>query len=186
MQYFDYYDLQDISLIEQRVSQLTNLKTYAIIKHDKDVREDGELKKPHFHMVLTFRETTTSQAVANALHVEENFVNKIRTTTKSAELYLVHKNNPEKYQYNLTDVVANFDYVEKYDGVEPMQRREEIASKIASGEIKAYNLQDFIGVDEYAKNKTYYNNCFEFRRSLIGGVDRKMECIFITGATGSR
>lgn len=185
MQYFEYYDLQNLKDIEARVSQLTNLKTYAMIIHDRDIKENGDIKKKHFHIVLTFKDTTTSQAVANTMKIEEQYVNKIRTTTKSAELYLIHKNNPEKYQYNPKDVIANFDYEEKYDGVEPMQQRKEIAFKIAEGVIKQYNLQDYVSVDEYAKNKIYYDRCFQYRLSKIGGVDRQMECIFITGGTGT-
>lgn len=185
MQYFDYLDTDNVDVIVERIKGLTNIKTFAFIVHDKDIREDGELKSKHFHCVLTFKDTTTSSVIANALHIEEQFVNKIKTTTKSAELYLIHKNNPEKYQYNPNNVISNFDYVEKYDGVEPMQRREEIAKKIDSGTIKAYNLSDYIGVNEYAKNKVYFDRCFEFRQNKLKGCDREMECVFITGASGT-
>lgn len=185
MQYFDYYDTEDISVIVKRIENLTNLKTYALILHDKDVRDDGQPKAKHFHCVLTFKDTTTSSAVAKALCVEEQYVNKIRNSTRTAELYLIHKNNPEKYQYDPNDVVANFDYVEKYDGVEPLQKQEDIANKIKDGIIKPYNIIDYVSVDNYAKHKTYYNRCFEYRNNLMLGVNRDMRCIFITGPSGT-
>ena len=185
MQYFEYLDTDDVNIILERIKNLTYLKSFAFIVHDKDIRDDGAPKAKHFHCVLTFKDTNTSTAIAKALHIEEQYVNKIRTTTKSAELYLIHKNNPEKYQYNPNEVMYGFDYNEKYDGLEPMQRREKIATKIDSGIIKAYNLSDYIGVNEYAKNKVYFDRCFEFRQNKLKGCDREMECVFITGASGT-
>lgn len=185
MQYFEYYDVQEIATIESRIKSLTNIKKYAIIIHDKDLLESGEPKKKHFHCVLTFSNMTTSQVVANIMNVEEQYINKIRTTTKSAMLYLVHRNHPEKFQYNASEVVANFDYIEYIDGCEPKQQREEIAKQIEIGKIKPYNLHDFITIDEYSKNKVYYDRCFEYRQNKIKGNDRNMECVFISGSSGT-
>lgn len=185
MQYFEYYDVVEIAVIEQRIKTLTNIKKYAIIIHDKDLLDNGEPKKKHFHCILTFSNSTTSEIVAKTLKVEEQYVNKIRTTTKSAMLYLVHRNNPEKYQYSPEQVVANFDYLEYIDGCEPKQQREQIAKRIELGEIKQYNLHDFISIDEYGKNKVYYDRCFEYRQNKLKGTERNMECIFISGASGT-
>lgn len=185
MQYFKHYDTEDLNVIKQRIETLTNLKTYAFIVHDKDVKEDGSLKDKHFHIVLTFKDTTTSTAVAKALCVEEQYVNKIKTTTKSAELYLIHKNHPEKYQYDPSSVVANFDYVEKYDGVEPFQNFKEIALKIEQGIIKPFNIHDFVSIDFYSTYETKLKRAFKYRNNLMLGVNRNMKCIFITGASGT-
>ena len=185
MQYFEYYDVQEIATIESRIKSLTNIKKYAIVIHDKDLLESGEPKKKHFHCVLTFSNATTSEIVAKTMQVEEQYINKIRTTTKSAMLYLVHRNHPEKFQYNASDVVSNFDYIEYIDGCEPKQHREDVAKRIETGEIKPYNLQNFISIDEYGKNKIYYDRCFEYRQSKLKGTERKMECIFISGGTGT-
>lgn len=185
MQYFEYYDVVEIGVIEQRIKKLTNIKRYAIIIHDKDLLENGQPKKKHFHCILTFSNSTNSKLVSEALKVEEQYVNKIRTTTKSAMLYLVHKNNPEKYQYNAEDVSANFDYIEYVDDCEPKQNRVDIAKKIESGEIKMYNLIDYISVDEYSKNKGYYDKCFDYRTQKIKNLNRSLNCIFVTGSSGS-
>lgn len=135
MQYTKYLDC-DISTFEERIKNLTNLKTYCFIVHDKDIKSDGTLKEPHIHCILTFRDTTTSTVIANALHIEEQFINKIRTSTKSAELYLIHKNDLEKYQYDIHNVIANFDYIEKYEDVSPLPNIKDVADKIANGEVK--------------------------------------------------
>ena len=185
MQYFQYYDCNEIAVVEQRIKTLNNLKTYCIIVHDKDILPSGEPKPPHFHAVVTFKNATTIEVVAKKLCVEPQYVNKIKTTVKSAQLYLVHRNNPEKYQYEPNEVHANFDYVNMADDCPVKQKRESIGERIAKGEIKEYNLHEFVTIDEYAKNKRYYLNCFEYRQQSIKGLDRNMECIFISGASGT-
>lgn len=183
MQYFEFYDVQEIAVIESRIRRLTYIKSYAIVIHDRDLLESGEPKKKHFHIVLTFSDTTTIGAVAKGLHVECQYVEKIRTTTKSALLYLVHRNDPDKFQYKPEDVVASFDYVEYVDGCKPKVQRDSIAERIANWEIKQYNIYDYISVDEFATNKPYYDKCFIYRQNKLKKMDRQLECVFITGAS---
>lgn len=185
MQYWEYMDVAEIGVIISRIKMLNNLKSWCIITHDKDTLPSGEPKKPHFHAVLTFRNNKTFESIAREIGVEVQYVNKIRTTTKSAQLYLVHRNNPEKYQYDPKEVQASFDYVNFADDCPVKERRENIAQRIDNGEIKEYNLHEFITIDEYSKNKRYYQTCFEYRQAKLKGMDRDMECIFITGGSGT-
>jgi len=184
MQYFEYYDVNEIAVIISRIKKLTDIKKYAVIIHDKDLLENWEPKKRHFHAILTFSNSTTIGAVAKWLQVEMQYVRRIQYTTKSALLYLVHRNNPEKYQYDPKEVSANFDYVDYVDDCKPMQKRESIAERIKSWEIKQYNLYDYISVDEFARNRNYYSNCFLYRQSLMKQQDRNLQCIFISWKSG--
>jgi len=185
MQYWQYMDTQDIDVIISRIKQLNNLKSYAIITHDKDVLPNGELKPAHFHCILTFSNSTTIKNIADCVGVEMQYVEKIRATVKSARLYLVHRNDPEKYQYPPDDVRASFDYVSYVDDCPVKQKRENIAERIKSGEIKQYNICKFITIDEYSKNYLYYQRCFKYRQNMLKGMNRNMECIFITGGSGT-
>jgi hypothetical protein len=185
MQYWEYMNTNDIDVIISRIKTLTNIKSWAIITHDKDVLPNGELKPAHFHCVLTFSNATTIKSIAECVGVEMQYVEKIRTTTKSARLYLIHRNDPEKYQYPPEDVKASFDYVTYVDDCPIKQKRESIAERIESGEIKQYNLCKFITIDEYSRNYGYYQKCFEYRQNKLKGLDRNMECIFITGGSGT-
>ena len=185
MQYYEYMDTAELGVIISRISSLTSIKSWCTIDHDKDLLPSGKPKGKHFHAVLTFSNATTIGAVAKALKVEPQFVNKIKHTVKSAQLYLVHRNDPDKYQYDPQEVKASFDYEEMADGCPALQRRELIAEKIAKGEIKEYNLARYITVDEYAQNKRYYAGCFEYRQQAMKGLNRNMECYFITGASGT-
>ena len=183
MQYWKYMDCNEIAVVISRIKSLSNLKSYCIINHDKDILPSGETKPPHFHAILTFSNAKTIETIAKTVGVENQYVSKIRTTTKSARLYLVHRNNPEKYQYDPSEVYADFDYINYVDDCPVKQKREAIAERIQTGEIKEYNLWQYITIDEYSKNKRYYQNCFEYRQNKIKGLDRNMECIFITGGS---
>ncbi|HQE50624.1 MAG TPA: Rep family protein, partial [Fervidobacterium sp.] len=164
MQYWDYMDCKDIDVIISRIKRLTNLKSYAIITHDKDILPNGELKPAHFHCVLTFSNATTIKSIADTIGVEMQYVEKIRATTKSARLYLIHRNDPDKYQYSPDEVRASFDYVSYVDDCPVKQKRESIAERIESGEIKQYNLCQYVTIDEYSRNYRYYQRCFEYRQ----------------------
>ena len=185
MQYFQYMDCNELAVIESRIKSLTYLKTYSIILHDKDILPSGKPKPPHFHAVLTFSNAKSIKNIADTIGVEMQYVEKIRTTTKSARLYHIHRNNPEKYQYSPEDVHANFDYVSYVDDCPPKQKRESIAERIESGEIKEYNLCKFVSIDEFSRNKRYYQSCFEYRQNKLKGLNRNMLCYFITGGSGT-
>lgn len=104
-------DCNEIAVVISRIKSLVNLKSWCIITHDKDVLPSGDIKPPHFHAVLTFTNAKSFDCIARTIGVEVQYVNKIKTTTKSAQLYLVHRNDPAKYQYPPADVQASFDYV---------------------------------------------------------------------------
>lgn len=184
MQYWSYMDVNEIAVIQSRIEELTQIKSYCIITHDKDILPSGEIKPPHFHAVLTFKNATTINSIAKAIGVAPQYVNKIKSTTKTAQLYLVHRNNSEKYQYSPEDVKANFDYVTFADDCPAKQKREHIANLIDNGTIKRYNLHAYVSVDDYAKNANYYERCFRYRQCKLNKVDRSMQCIYIQGASG--
>lgn len=75
---------------------------YVAILHDKDFTEDGEIKKPHWHVVLRFGNATWNSAVAKDLGIEQNYTEKIRNMN-NAILYLIHYNDSDKYQYNIDE-----------------------------------------------------------------------------------
>ena len=183
MQYWKYMDCNEIAVLVSRIKTLENLKTWCIITHDKDLLPSGEVKPPHFHCVMTFSNAKSFDCIASTLGVEVQYVNKIKSTTKTAQLYLVHRNDPSKYQYDPKEVLSSFDYVNFSDDCPVKQKRENIATMIENGDIKEYNIFKFVTIDEYSKNKRYYTNCFEYRQGKMKGLDRNMECIFITGAS---
>lgn len=80
-----------------------NYSKYAFIKHDKDLLDDGTLKKEHYHIVITFSNYRWRNAIATELGITINYLEKIRNL-ENALKYLIHYNNSNKYQYDIEDV----------------------------------------------------------------------------------
>lgn len=72
--------------------------------HDKDLNETTEeQKKPHWHILLAWDGPTTA-AVADRISSQlHGTICKPVASVKGAYDYWIHKNNPEKYQYDDAD-----------------------------------------------------------------------------------
>lgn len=76
---------------------------YAMITHDSDLDEEGNLKKSHTHLVIRFNNPVWNSALAKDLGIENNYIQKCRSLERSL-LYLVHYNEPDKFQYDTRKV----------------------------------------------------------------------------------
>ena len=80
---------------------------FAAILHDKDVYEDGdhkgELKKPHWHVVIKFPNAVWQNSLAKELGLTPNYLEQAKNLD-SALLYLVHDGYEDKAQYELSEV----------------------------------------------------------------------------------
>lgn len=78
---------------------------YAFILHDKDVDSNGEVKKPHYHVVLKVGDNAVwNTSLAKSLGIDVRFCGeKIRDYVKSLE-YLIHYNEKDKHKYDLSEV----------------------------------------------------------------------------------
>ncbi|MCI8670913.1 MAG: hypothetical protein HFI36_02605 [Bacilli bacterium] len=111
---------------------------YALIEHNQDKTEEGELKKSHTHIVVSFSNAKWNTAVAEELGITDNYIEKCRDMEKALE-YLIHYNDDTKHQYDIEEVQGNlksklkkillndgkdenqkayelFDYIDNYDG----------------------------------------------------------------------
>ena len=72
---------------------------FAAILHDKDKTEDGQPKKPHWHVVVRFKNACWNTAIAKDLGITPNYLEACKDVD-SALLYLVHFGIEEKFQYD--------------------------------------------------------------------------------------
>jgi hypothetical protein len=94
---------------------LSELKIPAFISplHDKDVNPDGEIKKPHWHVMFVFEGVKTDEQVQEIIDkiggVGLERVNSFRGYAR----YLCHLDNPEKFQYLPEEVrsLCGADYI---------------------------------------------------------------------------
>lgn len=84
---------------------------YSYIMHNAD-EEDNNL---HYHLVLYFKGSvtrfTTLEKMFSGAHIEMTNQQRYKRTIQ----YLVHKNNPEKEQYSINDIISNIDRVSLND-----------------------------------------------------------------------
>lgn len=66
--------------------------------HDKDLLDDGSKAKPHWHILLKFKDAVWNTAISKDIGLEVRFIVKSDNWKRSAR-YLVHKDHPKKYQY---------------------------------------------------------------------------------------
>jgi len=76
---------------------------YAMILHDRDIDSEGNIKKPHYHVVIRFQNPKWSTSLATELGITENYLEESRSLKRSL-LYLIHFYDSDKYQYQLSDV----------------------------------------------------------------------------------
>lgn len=84
--------------------QLTGLSICISPYHDKDKNPDGTPKKPHYHIILCFGGPTTFNNVKTITDSLNQPIPIPLQQVKGYYRYLTHKDNPEKYQYNESNI----------------------------------------------------------------------------------
>lgn len=96
------YPEEDLSH-KKAIEYIENHYSYASIIHDNDLNEDGTLKKSHVHIVLRFSNYRWRNAISQELNITPNYLEKCKNL-ENALKYLVHINNPDKFQYEISQV----------------------------------------------------------------------------------
>ena len=99
------YDVEKVikSLAEEHL-------TFAVSPiHDRDVDDDGCLKKSHYHLLLAYSSATTLNNICgwfNACGMPESDLHAVRVCASGVGYYryLTHKDNPDKFQYDDNDI----------------------------------------------------------------------------------
>lgn len=141
-----------IEHINNETSEITNIKLlynylnyassyYAEILHNKDIDNDNpnELERPHHHIIVKYKEITRKSTIIKALSKLMNIPEKMITVKRCNDIiietqYLIHMNNPEKYQY------APFEITTK----NKEKVSEILANKIENEDITALELVEMI------------------------------------------
>lgn len=97
-----YYSFRIITYAKEEEFQ-TLLKygtKWEYIFHDKDTKEDGTLKEPHWHINIILREWKTIKGVCKLIEGSQNSLAIPMNDKREAHEYLTHKNDPDKFQYS--------------------------------------------------------------------------------------
>lgn len=150
--------------------KMGHISRYAFIYHDRDtfdhdvldtegniVHKCGDLKEPHFHILVVYHNARTATAV------KTDFQNRSANTLveqcvelDSAFDYLTHKRNPEKAQYSLEEVVC--DNLERWLSVsrgDEDNKAVQLIADILDGKNPVYMLKKY-GRDFVLNHQRYY------------------------------
>lgn len=84
--------------------QMTGLPMAISPLHDKDINATGEAKKPHYHVICYYENSTTQKAVKELVCDLVNATIPIKLESLSGMYrYHLHLDNPEKFQYDDKD-----------------------------------------------------------------------------------
>jgi hypothetical protein len=127
--------------------------TFAVSPlHDKDVNPTGEIKKPHYHIVICFSGPTTDKTVNSILSELNQPIGIALESVRGYYRYFTHKDNPEKYQYDEKEIQLfnGFDVTDVLNNFEVFQAMKEIQLLIVENDITEYSdLMDFLLSNDY-------------------------------------
>lgn len=75
--------------------------------HDKDVNANGEVKKPHIHLLLMFSSVKSYEQVLSLCQELNCPIPKQVHNSKALIRYMAHLDNPDKAQYNPDDIISH-------------------------------------------------------------------------------
>ena len=134
--------------------------TFAVSPiHDRDVEDDGSLKKGHYHLLLAYQSATTLNNIRGWFKVcglPESELHSVRVCASCVGYYryLTHKDNPEKAQYNVKDIrifndcdelFKKFSYTES-DKIDNLVRIFQIVDELNT--ISFHNLMQYLMLNE--------------------------------------
>ena len=134
--------------------------TFAVSPlHDRDLEDDGSLKKAHFHLLLAYSSATTLNNIRGWFAVcgmPESDLHSVRVCASAVGYYryLTHKDNPEKAQYNDNDICVFNDSDELFkkfgcsesDKIDRLVRIFQIVDELNT--ISFHNLVQYLMINE--------------------------------------
>ena len=136
--------------------------------HDKDTNPDGTVKKAHWHVLLLFDGNKSYQQVKD-ITAKLNTVNPQRVeSARGMVRYMVHLDNPEKYQYDVKDIKAHggadIDTLMKPTATNRLQTLKEIITYIHDNQVT--NFMDLL-MYAIKNNDDWFNIMADYNTLVI-------------------
>lgn len=88
------------------ILQRTGLSVAVSPLHDKDLNPDGEPKKAHYHVIVCYSGPTSFNVVKSLCDSLSCPIPQPLEQVRGYYRYFTHKDNPEKYQYDESDIFS--------------------------------------------------------------------------------
>lgn len=114
-------------------------KEWYYILHDRDIKADGEPKKPHYHVMIKTSTPSKLGTIAHQLGIPSNYVQRVKSW-KSMAKYLLHDECQDKAMY-LADEVVCLDtqqYLKYFDSASEAEDAQKILGYIIETGCSSY------------------------------------------------
>ncbi|MDK6810570.1 Rep family protein [Ligilactobacillus agilis] len=194
-------DIEHLPFKQEDLKELlekSNAEQWAYILHDKDVNEKGEPIRPHFHVILKFKDAKTISRIAKLFNDQQQYVEVWHNTINNGYSYLIHEttNAKNKHHYDPSEVVASFDFVTRIKQIREKVNKpsrhdiENFIDDYSNEQLTKEELQEKIGVLEMAKHKTLLDHIEDIlaykkhQRFLKDFKGQKCTTYWIWGSSG--
>lgn len=207
-QQLEHLPFDNIDALERRIESLLDsqrLDRYALIVHDQDKNESGEIVKPHVHVTLIFNERVSINTIAKVLdespqqfEVMTKRGNSAKVGAENALMYLIHRTSKSanKYQYPVSAVRANFDFATFVSRQEQQISSKDILDLLGDGkisEIQAKQMMMAKGANVFANYSRKIKDVaaarleIEYERWLVDmkQSEKQIKVIWIYGESGT-
>lgn len=75
--------------------------------HDQDLNPDGEVKKAHYHIALSFEGKKSYSQISDITKSVNATIPQVTASLRGLIRYFVHLDNPEKHQYSVDDIESH-------------------------------------------------------------------------------
>lgn len=163
--------------------QTTGLPFAVSPLHEYDVNPTGDVKKPHYHVIVCYPGPTTLSVVSS---LTESLGQPNPTALESVKgyyRYFTHKDNPEKYQYDETGIrsFGGFD-ISNYEDLtarEIQEIKNKVLLLIRLNDVVEYSaLVDYLLDEGYSQELSIVcNNTIFFDRYVSSRRHRRQQSI---------
>lgn len=114
VQKIDHLPTGDLKALQDIIEQKVKPQKYAMILHDKETDAQGQPSTPDVHVMMTFSSSRYLSAIAKLLGDKPQYIKVWSRNEDNGYAYLTHRTKQAqiqgKYQYDPSEVTANFDY----------------------------------------------------------------------------
>lgn len=138
------------SLIKDWESRMPIIEWACSPIHDKDVTEDGSLKKPHHHVMMRFDGPTTYEHAKEICESIGATIPERVESVKALLRYFYHGDNPDKAQYEKSDIQYFNGFTALEDIDEKQEKQDQLYSEIEEFLLTS-NIREYIQLLAYAR-----------------------------------
>lgn len=165
--------------LEEKLKEYKSIKKYAGILHNK------EEVKNHYHVMMKFSspfDTKNLITMFKDYNLKETNISKIKGQYSDAVKYLIHKNAPQKYQYQKEQIFSNFDI---QDDLDKSNEVNNVILQYSNLEISYNKLWKSLTPQQRMTYKRHIDRATEVRNTNIKVEgNRNMKVLYIEGPTG--